>query len=108
RKAKLAERDRLEEGLPGLLQRERYVQAFQAMERVATLEKEALGETHPEVIGSLQRLAGWREAREEFAEAVRVRAEGLRLQRKRLGNEHWQVTDAGLALQHAGPERDDR
>ena len=72
-RAKLAERDRLVKLLPGLLQKRQAEKLVAAMERIAALEKEVLGETHPEVIGWLQTLADVREARGQFPEALRLR-----------------------------------
>src|SRR5262245_27298263 len=78
-KAKLAERDRLEGQLPGLLQKGDFEQALRAAGRIAALDKEVLGEAHPRAVASLERLAGLHEDRDQFAEAGRLRAEVLRL-----------------------------
>jgi CHAT domain-containing protein len=99
-KAKLAERDRLEGRLPGLLQKRQYDKALTAAERIAALEEEVLGETNLRAILSLERLAGWREVLERFPEAIAARRKVLRLQQRRLGKGHWQVTNARLALEH--------
>jgi CHAT domain-containing protein/tetratricopeptide (TPR) repeat protein len=98
-KAKLAQRDRLVKSLPELVRKQQFHKATDAQERIAALEKEVLGETDARVIGSLQQLAGWREALGQFVKAIRVRQEVVRLLEKRLGKGHWQTTDARLALQ---------
>jgi CHAT domain-containing protein/tetratricopeptide (TPR) repeat protein len=98
-KAKLAERDRLEKSLPSLQRNRHYDKVLDAMERIAALGKEVLGETDGRVIASLQRLARGRESLEQFVKAIRVRKEILRLQERRLGKGHWQTTDARLDLQ---------
>src|ERR1700683_166625 len=78
-KAKLAERDALEKKLPALIQQQQYDKLIDAMEQISDLEKTALGETHAKVIDSLQRLAAWREALEQYVKAIRIRKEVLRL-----------------------------
>jgi CHAT domain-containing protein len=49
----------------------------------------------------LQHLGKLHEACEDFPAAEKARAEVLRLEEKRLGKDHWQVTDARLALAHS-------
>jgi CHAT domain-containing protein/tetratricopeptide (TPR) repeat protein len=97
--AKLAQRDRLERSLPVLVQNKQSDKLFGALEGIAALEKEVLGETDPRVIASLQRLARVRELLEQFAKAIRLRQEVVRLQEKRLGKDHWRTTDARWDLQ---------
>jgi CHAT domain-containing protein/tetratricopeptide (TPR) repeat protein len=109
---KLAERDSLERFLPELMQRGQNDKALQTSERIAALEKEVLGETDARVISSLQRVAGWREALGQYARAIRLRKEVVRLEEKRLGKGHWQTADARLALEdsrrRAGMSPEDR
>jgi tetratricopeptide (TPR) repeat protein len=111
-KGKLAQRDRLVQSLPDLVQKRHNDKAVETAERIAALAKEVLGETDARVIASLQRLAGWREALGQFVRAIRVRKEVLRLQERRLGKDHWQTTDARLDLQdsrrRAGLSPEDR
>jgi CHAT domain-containing protein len=111
-KGKLAQRDRLVKSLAELLQKRQYERATEAAERIAALEKEVLGETDGRVVASLQRLARWRELLGQFVKALRLRKEVLRLQQKRLGKDHWETTDARLALQDsrrlAGMSPEDR
>jgi tetratricopeptide (TPR) repeat protein len=98
-KAKLAQRDRLEQSLPDLVRKRHYDKAVEAAERIVALEKEVLGETDARVVASLQRLARGREALDQYVKAIRLRQEVVRLQEKRLGKDHWQTTDARLALE---------
>jgi CHAT domain-containing protein len=111
-KEKLAERDRLEKSLAALERNSRYDKVPDALERIAGLEKEVLGEADGRVVVSLQRLANGREALGQFVKAIRLRKEILRLQEKRLGKGHWETTDARLALQDsrrlAGVSPEDR
>src|SRR5262245_17105278 len=96
-KAKLKERDRLRVEVMKLYGAGKVDEALAAAERVVKLEKEALGEGHPEVIVSLQWLAEFQEAVERFTAAVRTRKEILALQEKGLGRGLWEVTEARLA-----------
>jgi CHAT domain-containing protein/tetratricopeptide (TPR) repeat protein len=98
-KQKLAQSDRLEKSLPVLVQKGHRDKAVETAERIVALEKEVLGETDGRVIASLQRLARGREWLGQYVKAIRVRKEVVRLQEKRLGQDHWQITDARLALQ---------
>jgi tetratricopeptide (TPR) repeat protein len=98
-KAKLAQRDRLVESLPDLVRKGHGNRALEAAERIVALEKEVLGETDGRVIASLQRLAQGREALGQYVKAIRLRKEVVRLLEKGLGKDHWQTTDARLALQ---------
>jgi tetratricopeptide (TPR) repeat protein/CHAT domain-containing protein len=98
-KSKLAQRDRLEKSLPDLVRKQQNDKAVETAERIATLEREVLGETDARVIASLQRLAAWREALGQYVKAIRVRKEVVRLLEMRLGKGHWQATDARFALQ---------
>jgi tetratricopeptide (TPR) repeat protein len=111
-KEKLAERDRLEKSLPDLVRKGQNDKAVATAERIAALEKEVLGETDGRVVATLQRLAAWREALEQYVKAIGVRKEILRLQERRLGKDHWQTTDARLALEdsrrRAGMSAEDR
>jgi CHAT domain-containing protein len=100
-KAKLAERDRLEKSLPRLLGQKQNDKVIVAMARIVTLEKQVFGETDPEVVASLERLAARHEVLEQFPAAIKVREELLRLQEKRLGKGHWEITDARIALEFA-------
>jgi CHAT domain-containing protein/tetratricopeptide (TPR) repeat protein len=111
-KGKLAQRDRLVKSLTVLVRKRQNDKAVEALERIAALEKEVLGETHTEVIASLRRLARGRELLEQYVKAIGLRKEILRLQEKRLGKGHWQTTDARRDLQDsrrlAGMSPEDR
>jgi len=58
---------------------------------------------HENVAGSLGLLAVMHEEREDFLAARKAHQEVLAIQRKLRGERHWQVADAGLALE--GVER---
>ena len=56
-KAKLAERDRLERSLGRFLEDQEYDKAIDVAERIAKIEQQVLGETHPRALG---RCSAWR------------------------------------------------
>jgi CHAT domain-containing protein/tetratricopeptide (TPR) repeat protein len=111
-KAKLAQCDRLVKSLPVLVRNWQFDKVVEAAERIAALEKEVLGETDARVIASLQRLARVIEALGQYTKAIRLRKEVVRLLERRLGKDHWQTSDARLALQdsrrRAGLSPEDR
>jgi CHAT domain-containing protein/tetratricopeptide (TPR) repeat protein len=100
-KAKLAERDRLEKSLKGLLEAKKYDDLLAAARRIAELGREVLSKANPEVIGAYGRLATWQEALGQLADAVETRRELLRMHEKRLGKDHWETTNARIALEDA-------
>jgi CHAT domain-containing protein/tetratricopeptide (TPR) repeat protein len=100
-KAKLAERDRLEKWAKGLIEAEKYDDFLAAARRITELEREVLGDADPKVIGTYGRLATLQEGLGRLSDAVQTRRELLRLQVKRLGKDHWETTDARIALEDA-------
>ncbi len=98
---KLRECARLEAALPKLAGAGKLDELLAAAERIAALEKAALGPAHPRTIESLRRLAWMQERVGRFAPAERVRAEVFALEAARLGKGHWRVTDARLELEHS-------
>ena len=99
-KAKWAERDGLERLLPSLVQKGQYGKATRRWSGLR-LEKEVLGETHTEVVGSLRRL--WRAYASGSGSSRRRccwRGEVTRQQERLLGKEHWQTINARLAWEH--------
>src|SRR5262245_43152050 len=73
-------------------------EAIAALGKVLAIEQEVFGNVHHEVAGSLQILAQWQEAREDFAAARQALQERLDIQTKLYGPDNWQVTDARLDL----------
>ena len=64
---KLDVRDCLEGRLSRLIRKRQYDAVLKAVERIASLDEEVLGATHPRAIRSQRRLAAWREARGRFS-----------------------------------------
>ena len=64
---KLGVRDCLEGRLSRLIRKRQYDGVLKAVERIAALDEEVLGATHPRAIRSQRRLAAWREARGRFS-----------------------------------------
>jgi hypothetical protein len=60
-------RDCLEGQLSRLIQKRQYDAVLKAVERIASLDEEVLGVTHPRAIRSQRRLAAWREAQRRFS-----------------------------------------
>jgi CHAT domain-containing protein/tetratricopeptide (TPR) repeat protein len=100
---KLKERDRLQKEAERLRAEAKLPEAIAAAEKMLAIERQVFGAVHEELVGSLQFLAELHEAREDFAAARKARQEVLAIQMKLLGQRHWQVTDARLALE--GVER---
>jgi hypothetical protein len=97
---KLKERDRYEKEAQKLRADGKLSEAIVAATKMLALERQVFGDVHAEVAGSLQFLGELYEAREEFASARKALQEVLAIQTKLLGEQHWQVTDARLALAH--------
>src|SRR5262249_20272996 len=97
-KEKLKQRDELQARLRTLAQEKKWDELLETLEKIARLEQQALGPTHPKVIASLQRLAQGQVFRQHWAEAIKTGKEIVGLQEKRLGKDHWQVADARRAL----------
>jgi CHAT domain-containing protein/tetratricopeptide (TPR) repeat protein len=100
-KAKLAERDRLEKSLKGLVEAKKYDDLLATSRRIADLGCEVLGEADGEVIAAYGRLAYRQEALRRLADAVQTRRELLRMHEKRSGKDHWETTNARIALEDA-------
>jgi CHAT domain-containing protein/Tfp pilus assembly protein PilF len=97
--AQLKERDRFSRESSGLEKEGKLTQAIAAAERMLVLERAVFGDVHPDVVGSLKRLARMHERLEDFGAAHKERREVLTLQTKLVGANAWQVTDARLDLQ---------
>jgi CHAT domain-containing protein/tetratricopeptide (TPR) repeat protein len=96
---KLKERDRLAKEAQQLWADGKLAEAIAAAEKMLAIERQVLGPVHPDVVGSLQFLAAMHEKRADYPAARKARQEVLAIQTKLLGADHWQVTDARLALQ---------
>jgi CHAT domain-containing protein/tetratricopeptide (TPR) repeat protein len=96
---KLKERDRYEKEANQLRSEGKLPEAIAAAAKMLALERQVFGRVHPDVAGSLQFLAELHEAQEDFAAARKARQEVLAIQTQLRGEEHWQVTDARLALE---------
>jgi tetratricopeptide (TPR) repeat protein len=103
---KLKERDQFLMEAKKLQAEGKLTEAVAAAEKMLAIERELYGKVHPEVAESLQLLAQMYEVLEDFPAARKARQEVLAIQIKLRGAQHWQVTDARLALE--GVERLDR
>jgi CHAT domain-containing protein len=97
---KLKERDRYGQEAEKLHAAGQLTEAIAAIEKMLALEREVFGPVHKEVVGSLQFLAQVHEQREDFAAARKARQEVLDQHLLLLGPQHWEVTNARLALAH--------
>jgi CHAT domain-containing protein/tetratricopeptide (TPR) repeat protein len=71
-----------------------------ANEALLDLQRKLYGPEDPSVAETLDWLAVRHEARQDFEAARRAREESYRLRRRTLGEGHWIVTDAWLALKN--------
>ncbi len=74
------------------------VEAVAAAEKALAISRAVYGKEHAELAGSLSFLAEFREAGEDFDAARKERKEALAILTRLRGADHWQVTDARLAL----------
>jgi CHAT domain-containing protein/Tfp pilus assembly protein PilF len=98
---KLKERDQFSKEAQKLRAEGKLTEAVAAAEKRLAVERQVYGDVHAEVVRSLQFLAQLHEEREDFAAARKARQEVLAIQTKLLGAQHWQVTDARLALEQS-------
>ena len=96
--AQLKERDRLGIQAEQLRSQGKLPEAIQVAEAMLAIEREVLGETSEDAIGSLEVLAQLHQDREDWAAARKARMEVLKLRSATLPKDHWQVTDARWAL----------
>jgi CHAT domain-containing protein/Tfp pilus assembly protein PilF len=95
---RLKERDQFGKQAVQLRSQGKLPEAIQAAEAMLALEREVLGETSEDAIGSLELLARLHQDREDWAAARKVRKEALKLLSTTLPKDHWQVVDARWAL----------
>jgi Tetratricopeptide repeat len=91
---RLKERDRLAQEAGRLKTHGKLLEAVRAAEAMLAIEREVLGETSEDAIGSLEVLARLHRDREDWAAAKKAGSEVLDLREKALGRDHWKVTDA--------------
>src|SRR4051794_36551538 len=97
-RARLQERDRLGMQAVWLRSQGKLPEAIKAAEAMLGIEREVLGGTSEDAIGSLELLAQLHEDREDWAAARKVLKDVLDLRSKTLPMDHWQVADARWAL----------
>jgi tetratricopeptide (TPR) repeat protein/CHAT domain-containing protein len=98
---KLKERDRLLQEANRLAGGDRVDEANALAEKALALTREVRGEQHPEALNLCQALAQNYEQQANFPAAKKYRQEILAVQTRLHGKDHWQVTDARLALEGA-------
>ena len=95
---RLKERDQVAIQAEQLRSQGKLPEAIQAAEAMLAIEREVLGATSEDAIGSLELLAHLHQDREDWAAARKVRKEVLNLRSARLPKDDWQVADARWAL----------
>jgi CHAT domain-containing protein/Flp pilus assembly protein TadD len=98
---KLKERDRLLLEANRLARDKQVDEANALAEKALALTQEVWGEQHAEVVGLCQSLAQVYEQQANFPAAQKLRQKILAIQTQQHGKDHWQVTDARLALAHS-------
>ena len=98
RQERLKERDQLGEQANALRAQGKYAEAVEAVGKMLSIEREVLGETSEDAIGSLELLARLHQDREDWAAARKARKEVLNLRSTTLPRDHWQAADARWAL----------
>jgi hypothetical protein len=100
-KERLRERDRFGKQSQKLQTEGRLPEAIAAAEAMLAIERDVLGETSEDAIGSLERLARLNEARDDWPAVTVGRALVLALRSKSLGVGHWKAIDDRFALSRA-------
>ncbi len=100
-KERLKERDRLGERQARLLGESKPAEALAAAEAKLAIEREVLGESSDDALGTLELVANLREALGDWAESASAwrRAEALRAGLR--GADHWKTIDARFAAERA-------
>jgi CHAT domain-containing protein/tetratricopeptide (TPR) repeat protein len=97
-RAKLKEVKRLHEEAMKLARQGNLKKAIATFEEKLALERQVWAPASLELVGTLEVLARGHEFGEDFAAALKVRREVVRITEKVRGKGHWQVTDARRAL----------
>ena len=95
---RLKERDQLAMQAEQLRSLGKLPEAIKAAEAMRSIEREVLGETSEDAIGSLELLVQLHQDREDWAAARKAGKEVLNLRSATLPKDHWQVADARWAL----------
>jgi CHAT domain-containing protein/Tfp pilus assembly protein PilF len=95
---RLKERDQHAREAVQLRSQGKLKEAIHAAEAMRAIERELLGETSEDAMGSLELLARLHQDRDDWAAAREARREVLNLRSKTLPNDHWRVADARTAL----------
>src|SRR5262249_30211684 len=95
---RLKERDRMGKQAAELQAQRQLLEAIRAAEAKRDIEREVLGVTSDDAIGSLELLAQLHADREDWAAAKEACSEMLELRIKTLGEDHWKVIDARWLL----------
>jgi tetratricopeptide (TPR) repeat protein/CHAT domain-containing protein len=96
---RLKERDRYVAERQKLWDEDRLGEAIVAGEKALAIERQMFGDTHDDVAGSLDGLAGMHEDRDEFAAARTARREILEIEWQLHGADSWQADDARRDLE---------
>jgi CHAT domain-containing protein/Tfp pilus assembly protein PilF len=94
---RLKGRDRLKQEARSLSSAGHLNEAVAATEKVLAIERDVFGSQHPDVAGTLSRLADLQEQREHFDAARQARKETLAIRMQLHGAGHWETIDARLA-----------
>jgi CHAT domain-containing protein/Tfp pilus assembly protein PilF len=97
--AKLQERDRLLQEADQLLDHNQVDKGMALAEKALALTREVRGEHHSEALNLGQGLARAYEQQANFPAAKKLRQQVLAAQTQLHGQDHWQVTDARIALE---------
>ena len=96
---RLKERDHLGKQATKLRSEGKLAEAIKAAEGKLAIERQVLGEASDDAIRSMELIASIQEQRDDWPAAVSTRRNVLNLRVRALGEAHWKVTDARLALQ---------
>ncbi len=95
---RLEERDRYGDEARKLNAEGKYDEAIAVAEKMQAIEREVLGSNDPDTIGSGRYLSTLHLAKEDIAGARKICEEELATRTNLLGNNHWEVIDARVAL----------
>lgn len=100
RQALLKQRDDLANKANDLNKQGKSAESLAAFDRVVELERKLFGPTSAEVADRLAEIASIRNTIEDFVNARKAGEEVLAIRTQLFGPDHWQMTDARLALAH--------
>jgi len=79
----------------------KFKEAVALLEKILVIERDVLGETHPNVLNTMTWLVQFQERLADYASAGKTWAELAALRAKVLGKDHWQTVDARNAARNA-------